>query len=85
MYLTSAHGVHSEDGGSMFLGYVGIYLQANTVLLPRRPTLTALYPVTDVSTRSASEYGAVFEYYAQARDPAVYTCYSQKSFCGWNR
>jgi hypothetical protein len=30
-----------EDGGSMFLENVGIYLQVHMALLPRRPTLTS--------------------------------------------
>jgi hypothetical protein len=34
----------AEDGGSIFLRNVGIYLQVHTVLQPRRPTSTSLPP-----------------------------------------
>jgi hypothetical protein len=40
--LCRMSGFRTEDGGSMFLRNVGIYLQVHTALLPRRSTKTAL-------------------------------------------
>jgi hypothetical protein len=38
---TNASNFKPEDGGSMFLRNVSIYLQVHTALLPRRPTFSS--------------------------------------------
>jgi hypothetical protein len=44
-WVVTPWGLVGEDGGSMFLQNIGIYLQGHMVLLHRRPTSTHLSSV----------------------------------------